>query len=34
MNPSIIDIVHKKVQDLNKKVDVKVDMANQLDTDV
>ena len=30
----MIDTVHKKVQDLNKKVDVKVDIANQLDTDV
>ena len=30
----MIDFVHKKAQDLNKKVDVKVDIANQLDTDV
>ena len=30
----MIDVVHKKVQDLNKKVDVKVDIANKLDTDV
>ena len=30
----MIDTVHKQVQDLNKRVDEKVDAANHLDTEV